>query len=99
MLVPLPHDDGSDPLPVPGSPGARFAIAQPVTKKKLAEPMACAHKVPARIISSTEQIPDRLLAPLGHHDRREHAGAGQLGELSRIAPVGLDPIAWFTRCQ
>jgi hypothetical protein len=70
-----------------------------MTKKKVAEPIACAHHVLARIVSGTKQIPHRLLPSVRHHDRGQHPSAVQFRELSRITPVCLDSIAWFPRCQ
>jgi len=68
-----------------------------VPQKKLAQSMPGAEHVLAHVPARPQQVPDRLLPSVRHGDQHQHSGAMELGELSRVAPVGFDPLARLDR--
>jgi hypothetical protein len=87
------------PTTVGERPGAGAAVNPLVPQQK-------ALQVPTRLRqhlscrrSGPHQIAHRLVCGIGDPDRRQLAGAVQLGQHQRVATVGLDPISRLDRDQ
>ena len=49
-----------------------------------------------RRLTRTHKVADRLVGLVRNPDQRQFAGTVQLGEVDRIAPIGLDPVGATT---
>ena len=79
----------------PGRPVVVMAMTQQETGELLTRLAQGAHRRQTR----TDQIADRLMRLIRNPHRRQFTGTMQLGEIDRIAPVGLDPISGLARDQ
>jgi hypothetical protein len=52
-----------------------------------------------RRLTCTNEITDRFMGLIRIPNRGQFTGAVQLGEVDRIPPIGLDPLAWLSRDQ
>ena len=68
-----------------------MAVAQQEAGQLLARLTQGAHRRQTR----THEIADRLMGLIRNPDRGQFTGPVQLGEVDRIPPVGLDPLAGF----
>ena len=90
--------EAGEPPPMqlrPGRPVVVMTMAQQEAGQLLASLSKCAH----RRLTRTDEIADRLMGLIRHPDRCQFTGAMQLGEVDRISPVGLDPLARLARNQ
>ncbi len=94
----LGERDPLEPGLVGAAPGAdsRRRVDRPA-QQELGEPVACPQLVGLGIVAGTDEIAQRLTRLVGDPDRCEVAAAQQSGELGRVAPVGLDPVAGLGR--
>ena len=80
------------PSPVHQRPGRSVVVmtmAQQEAGKLLAGLTKCPHCGQTR----PHQIADRLMCLVGNPHRRQFTSPMQLGEVDRISPIGLDPLA------
>jgi len=49
--------------------------------------------------TGAHKIADRLMSRIRNPDRGQFAGPMQLGQVDRVATIGLDPISRFARDQ
>ena len=81
--------------PAPGA-DAGGRVDRPA-QQELGQPVACPQLVGLGIVAGADEIAQRLTRLVGDPDRCEVAAAQQSGELGRVAPVGLDPVAGLGR--
>jgi hypothetical protein len=72
-----------------------MTMAQQEAGKLLAGLTKCPHGGQTR----PHQVADRLVCLVGNPHRRQFTSPMQLGEVDRISPIGLDPLARPTRDQ
>ena len=83
----------------PGQPGAvllgpRLAdVMDPLAQQEAGDVLAAARQARHRRRAGAHQIAQRLVRRIRHPDLRQLLRAQQLGQLQRIAPVRLDPLA------
>ena len=70
---------------------------QPLAQQQLADPVTGAHQITAEILTGTHQVTQRLELRRCHQHRPQLARRVQLGELQRVAGVGLDLVTGLTR--
>ena len=88
------------PLAVPLGPRLlRAGEAAAVPQQEFGQPMARAQEIRADVFATAQEIARRFFLLGRDVDRRQRAGAIEDGELARIAPIGLDPIAGPPRNQ
>ena len=98
MMYRLVELEACQPAPVqlrPGRPVVMAAVAQQEAGQLLTRLAQSAH----RRLTCTNEITDRFMGLIGNPDRGQFTGAVQFGEIDRIPPVGLDPLAWLSRDQ
>ena len=79
----------------PGRP----VIMMPTTQQKTRELLA---RLPSGANcgqTGMDQITDGLVRRIGNPDGGQFTGSVQLGEVDRIPPIGLDPVAGLARDQ
>jgi hypothetical protein len=81
-----------EPLAPHHAPGQARQQA-PVAQAELREPMPVAHPIEARVLAGADEVAGRLQLGRGDVDRLQQSAGEQAGELTRVARVGLDPVA------
>ena len=79
----------------PGWPVIMTAVAQQKTGQLLTRLTQCT----IRCLSRTHEIADGLVRLIRNPDRGQFTRAVQLGEVDRVPPVSLDPVARLARDQ
>ena len=75
------------------------AVVQPAAQEQFAQAMAAPLQILAHIIARPAQIADRFLLRRRRPHLRQQPRAEQLGQLARVAAIGLDPLARLARDQ
>jgi len=66
---------------------------------ELRQPVPITHPVETRVLAGADEIAGRLQLRCRRVDGLEQPAGMEAGELARVAPVGLDSIAWPLRHQ
>jgi hypothetical protein len=83
------------PSPVHQRPG-RSVVAMTVAQQEAGKLLAGLTKRPHCDQTRPHQIADRLMCLVGNPHWRQFTSPMQLGEVDRISPIGLDPLARFS---
>src|SRR5208283_185280 len=81
------------PFPVLDAPGPGFAEHTSLTQQELPQTIACPQPVHQGVLPAADQVTGPLPAPRGDMDGRQFSRAVELGQLFRVPPVSLDPVA------
>jgi hypothetical protein len=95
MLELLRHQ----PIHVGWSPRRLARVTPPDPQHQRRDLLALALEVLLRRLTGAREVAHGLMPLVGHPHCGEFASPQQLGQFHRIAPIGLDPIAWFLRDQ
>src|SRR5215213_9515583 len=89
----------AEPARVRPGPGAAAGEDPAVAEQEGLQLLARAPQLLHRRLAGAHQLAHGLVAGIRDPDRRELAGAVQLGQGQRVPPVGLDPLARALRDQ
>jgi hypothetical protein len=80
-------------------PGSLAGVTHILPKQQCLEPVAGIALRADGVVPRPQQVADGLIFGIRHADGTQFIGPRQAGQLDGIAPVGLDPFPWPSRCQ
>ena len=95
----LLEDLSCKPASMPLRPVLANRIGPAMPQQEGEQLLASAHQVHRRIHSRSHQIAKGFMCGVWNPDGRQVASAMEDRQLLRVAPVGLDPLAWLARNQ
>ena len=98
MMRRVRKPQAGEPSPVHQRPG-RSVVVMTVPQQEVGQLLTGLTKCPHRCQTRPHQIADRLMCRVGNPHRRQFASPMQLGEVDRVSPIGLDPLAWLAGDQ
>ena len=87
------------PTPIGQRPRPNPSIDLVVAQQEALQMLACFGQYPARRCPRPHQVTHGFMGGVGDPDRRQLAGAVQLGQHHCVAAIGLHPVARFDRDQ